>query len=723
MGAGATVVRDTRDGLPLCASDDCPTRWSSVTSRWETTQQSLLHNFDSDWKTLEENYSDFITAPAGLPVANPSAACSVAVEFEEDIRGTDQAVLIMDRSGSMAWSSRDDQEEVCGNSIDDDDDGDTDEADCADARIDFAQAAARAFVDLMENQGIELGLLVFDENNVLVRQVDALTPSNSQDFKDDIDDQSPGGKTAIGDALDASQAEFTRVASDGRSQTAFLMTDGYNNRGVDPEEAADRLRDMDVRVYTIPAGTDVDSDLLSGLAAKTGGAMFEAQQINELPAVYAELAARYQGAGLIFPRFNFALARDPSGFADEQQTMEEEIERKTRFVLQVERGARALTGFISGRNRRMETWNLDFQLEGPQGEVYDSSSPEVTTDPFYTFVNVPNPSPGLWLLIVEPGNDDLQESTVVAIVDNSRPKFFSDVQPRTAEPTESVTITANPLYVVDLDGQDMTVDGMVRRPDGSVRFITLTQGETGIWSTEFSDFIGRGVYEVTLGADVGRGARPFVGEPIFEGPERAPVKVERYRRFSTAQFFLNDPEFPPCPNDSDCDEDGIDNDDECGADTDGDGVPDFRDTDSDNDGIPDAVEKLKDRDGNGVSDVCEEGPTIKPEPPQDDPGMDPIITEELSVVQLVCSERISARAQERLERSIGMLEELQERADDEGLLVLNPQARRMFQDIFQAKRKLLFLMEDGRVTCNAAKELLNKAIGVERELDVILSGN
>lgn len=616
LATGTTWIWRENDGLPLCTATNCAIRWNSITNRYETTHQSLIHNFDSDWETLVENYN--LTLPAGLPVANPLPACLAAPAFVEDVVGIDQVLLIMDRSYSMILSSREGTDEACDNGRDDDWDGIIDEAQCAESRINFVKGAARAFVDLQRDAGIEVGLLQFNETNSLVRSIAALDATNVEDVKSDIESLTPDGWTAIGDALQASLAEFTRVRAAGRSQTAFLMTDGFNNRGSDPQTQVQALKDDGIRVFTIPAGSAADAGGLAEIAEQTGGKTIAPESLDELPAVYAELAAQYGGSGLILPRTFFSIAprvgllegRAPGTLA----TPRKDIPAERVFTLPVEAGAEALVAFVSGRNARMATWRLRLELRGPGGEFYTPASPEFTADPYYLFFRVPNPSPGDWTLRAVAGGVDLQESIALAFVENPEPRFFADVRPRRPSASQAVHISANPIYVVDLEG-GTTIEGIVSRPDGSLKAVELTQDPLGrAWGADFSDYVGRGTYEVSLRLNVTEEAVPFRGEPIFEGPERYPVKVEPFQRTTSLTFYVKDGPFPTCGI-LDCDRDGIPNNKECSEDTDRDGVPDRWDTDSDNDELPDSLEGLHDRDQNGVPDACEPSEHVPPPAP------------------------------------------------------------------------------------------------------------
>ncbi|MEL6545471.1 MAG: vWA domain-containing protein, partial [Myxococcota bacterium] len=492
----------------------------------------------------------FLTAPAGLPNANPPANCLVDPTYVEDIVGAEQVLLLLDRSGSMAWSSSDGEQEVCDNGLDDDGDGDTDESACAESRMNFVHGAARAFIDLQRDAGIEVGLLEFDERNSVVRSIQNLDPTNSEDFKTDISGLTPRGRTAIGDALDAAKAEFAGVASSGRSQTAFLLTDGYSNEGSDPLVRAQELRDMNVRVFTIPTGSASDVVGLERVASTTRGRTMEADPVDELPAVYAELAAHYSRAGVVLPRTRFTLLPKSGKYNPEEQGDEGRKEDvplpEAVFKLPVEKGAEGLVAFLSGNNRDMSTWGLELELFGPDGSYYDSGSPELVVDPYYVFFRIPNPADGQWHLVARDGRNALQRSTILGFVDHAAPRLLADVVPRLSNGSDPVTITGTPLFDFEIEG-NIAMDGIVRRPDGSTRSVSLFRNYySGGWSTDFSDFSVPGVYELTLDLRV-EDARPIPGESVFNDAERDyPVDVVPFVRSQTLTFQVLGDEDPDC---------------------------------------------------------------------------------------------------------------------------------------------------------------------------------
>ncbi len=125
--------------------------------------------------------------------------------------------------------------------------------------------------------------------------------------------------TAIGLGLATAVSRLKH--SDSPSKTVILLTDGANNVfTLEPETAADLAHSLDVRVYTVAIGREgrvpfpvddpifgrrtrdveshLDLDLLRRIAAKTGGQMFQATNVDMLKQIFATIdkleTARYE---------------------------------------------------------------------------------------------------------------------------------------------------------------------------------------------------------------------------------------------------------------------------------------------------------------------------------------------------------------------------------------------------------------------------------------------
>ncbi len=122
--------------------------------------------------------------------------------------------------------------------------------------------------------------------------------------------------TAIGSALTTSIARLR--GSTAASKVVILITDGQNNRGeVDPRTAAEIARTVGVRVYAIGVGTegeapfvfqtplgpqqqmvdvDIDDEMLTAVAERTGGRYFRATTASALESIYDEIGQMERSA-------------------------------------------------------------------------------------------------------------------------------------------------------------------------------------------------------------------------------------------------------------------------------------------------------------------------------------------------------------------------------------------------------------------------------------------
>jgi len=116
--------------------------------------------------------------------------------------------------------------------------------------------------------------------------------------------------TAIGSALATAAGRLEH--SDAKSKVIILLTDGQNNAGkISPATAADAVKAVGIKVYTIGAGTrglapfpardifgnkvyqpikvDIDEDTLKLIAQKTGGTYFRATDTASLQQIYSDI--------------------------------------------------------------------------------------------------------------------------------------------------------------------------------------------------------------------------------------------------------------------------------------------------------------------------------------------------------------------------------------------------------------------------------------------------
>lgn len=557
-------------GATACTDADCMAKWNSVTNRYETTQQSLIHSGLSCWETIVQNYPSVFTAPAGLPNNTPPTNCGTPT-FTVEVTGSDQVMLFMDRSGSM-----------------------TEKLDPSDpnssTRLDFAKAAARVFIDLRAGAGAQVGLVSFEETPTLDRHLSDLLSTDATGFKNIVDGLNAGGNTGIGTALTASIFEFQSAATAARTRTAFLLSDGQNNRGVDPNTAADQLKNMGVQIFTIPVGSAADRTLLADIASTTGGAMLDAARGDELPSIYFKLSALSNGENLVVDAKPLAVSgKRKQNVTKHNQLNNSSLPAADSLSFRVEKLGLKLNLILTARNANINTWQPDFILQSPSGTQYSSANTNIIkTDPYYIMVNINSPEVGEWKLFVTSANNYDQYMFASAHIENPNPDLFASVRPITPAITQPVTIAVNSSYKIDIDS-GFVYSGYVKRPDGSQISLVFVQDKyTRATSASFADYNNSGVYEVYVKAKVTPDAKPVRGESIFEGPDVPPVTIDGFER-ETKVYFLVKGLPPYCSSDeNDCDHDGIPNDEDGYFDADGDGLPGYLDDDSDNDDIPDS---------------------------------------------------------------------------------------------------------------------------------------
>ncbi|HEY2775862.1 MAG TPA: vWA domain-containing protein [Candidatus Binatia bacterium] len=599
VAAGAPRVSVTFDGVAGCGEQWCASSWNSSRGRWELSEQSLLHHGASDWQTLTTNYP-FLVAPQGTVNEDAPASCDAPVHFYADVMGTDQVVFVLDTSRSMGMRVDGKPGEVCANSADDDADGETDEADCADSRLEYERIAVRGFLALASNPKLQVGVVAMQTDAETVSEVRDASGGRGGVLSAVLASLKAEGDTAVGSALEKAQEALAKVEHTGRSRTVILISDGVNNVGVVPGQEERKLDPILYRVDTVAIGHAADGLGLSAIAARSGGHAFSAMQPTAVPGILAELAAHETGNALVLARTDFDLAAPATGAPRDTPAIRE-------FPIDVEEKAHELEIFLGTRNDRIDDWRLLYELVGPDGERLDESSPQSHSERGFSVLRVPEPRPGRWLLRVMPGAHALQKNEVLAFTVQDNADLFADADPRLASVAHPVHLSARTAYVTDIDG-DVSVQGSVRRPDGSEVPVTFARDPiTQDWGADFNGFAGRGLYEVRVAAAVAARSQPALGEPIFPGPARALVRVVPFARVTTASFFVADGPWPACSSD-DCDEDGLPDRLEnvnCPDDVDGDGIPNRYDADSDNDEIFDGEEGTADLDHNGVPDFCD----------------------------------------------------------------------------------------------------------------------
>ena len=180
-------------------------------------------------------------------------------------------------------------------------------------RLTAAKHAARTFVDAQPSS-IKIGVVAFSNSGFIVQQ-----PTHTkQDVLDAIKRIGTRGGTSIGQAIVTSLNAIAgkpisidqKALQDGQPQprvrflgsaVVILLTDGENTSRLDPLAVAPVAAQAGVRIYPIGLGsangavvdvdgfrvaTTLDAELLRGIAQRSGGKYFRAQDAASLDQIY-----------------------------------------------------------------------------------------------------------------------------------------------------------------------------------------------------------------------------------------------------------------------------------------------------------------------------------------------------------------------------------------------------------------------------------------------------
>jgi Ca-activated chloride channel family protein len=207
---------------------------------------------------------------------------------------TGTVIIALDASGSMSTS------------------------DVKPTRIDAARAAVRSFVQ-KQPKNVKVGVVGFAGFASVVvpptrdrKQVIGAVSTISLARGTNVGD---GLQVALNALLEAEQSDEVAVfpadagerrAANPEAQVIILLSDGASTTGPSPLVVADKVAQAGVKVYTVGMGVrsgqagglsfgggrfmELDEPVLKGIAEKTGGKYFTAQNSGELTRVYNDLA-------------------------------------------------------------------------------------------------------------------------------------------------------------------------------------------------------------------------------------------------------------------------------------------------------------------------------------------------------------------------------------------------------------------------------------------------
>jgi Ca-activated chloride channel family protein len=170
-------------------------------------------------------------------------------------------------------------------------------------RITAVKAVVGEFVE--QRASDRLGLILFGQQAYLQTPLTHDSKTVNQQLQE-AQLGFAGNATAIGDAIGLAIKRLRGRPAE--SRVLILLTDGANNAGTDPLEAAAIAAEANIRIHTIGVGadeiitrgffgqnqrinpsSDLDETTLEAIADKTGGKYFRARDPQELQQIYAEI--------------------------------------------------------------------------------------------------------------------------------------------------------------------------------------------------------------------------------------------------------------------------------------------------------------------------------------------------------------------------------------------------------------------------------------------------
>lgn len=168
----------------------------------------------------------------------------------------------------------------------------------AKTRLEASKEVIREFIKSRKNDRV--GIVVFQQDAL------ALTPpSLDYDALDEMVADLRSGLLPDGTGIGVGLATALNMLQDSTaaSRIVILLTDGEHNAdSITPEKAADLAVSLKIRVYTIGVvsqanpgrNSEIDEELLTAIADRTGARYFEADSPQSLQAVYDEIGSLEQ---------------------------------------------------------------------------------------------------------------------------------------------------------------------------------------------------------------------------------------------------------------------------------------------------------------------------------------------------------------------------------------------------------------------------------------------
>jgi uncharacterized protein YegL len=580
----------TDDGHPAampesnCNEGDACLRYSTVTGFFETTLQEERSG-QSCWSTLAGNVP-WLAAPNLPAIAAPGGFAFP--QYVNNINVVDSVVLVLDRSGSMNKSTWHDLFEACNNGADDDNDDVIDEdgvvdgvVQCTQTRMRYLKAAARAFLDLANGQGVNVGITSFNGDFEILTEdgMAVVDAANVGSLKEKVESLESAGGTAMGFALKKATEYIVEQDPGAASKTLFMVSDGKNTVGPHPVSELANVEAAGVRVFTVSTGEASNDGTLAQISGFADGEHFDEPDGAELVPTFVQMWARYRNGGIIIPKLEYAVDAGAkeigiSGLKDASNWVEgdedvtngqaQQFPLNNIFEVEIDAGTGMVQFVLAGNMANMDKFGVHMALISPDGEEFQSEKDDtekfrVIRDKFYVVVEIRGPAPGTWFLDVR-GNANaarIQTGNLTVISDNPRVDVFTDLDRHVVEDTtKPVRLDITPIYSSVLRNvNDIQVN--VIWPNGEVHGVLVKDEfkDGGDYAALIDAMPFTGMYQVRVRLRTNDATTVDLGETMFADAmsNAKPLRVPTFERTMVHNFFVPRGQKDPGPTDGDDD--------------------------------------------------------------------------------------------------------------------------------------------------------------------------
>lgn len=355
------------------------------------------------------------------------------------------------------------------------------------AKMGNAIVAAKLLVDLAEPQFTTIGVIEFDDTiNTVVPLTLIADQSTKESIKSAIDSISPNNRTAIGEAAAAALPGLLAIDPSIGSRAVFLLTDGLNNEGRDPESVIPDYQAAKIPLFTFAYGSDADPYLLQSISSQTGGKFYYS------PSSLGELSQVFQDANQnISPSTGISAgtAALAQGSPVQNTFLVDATLERLDVVVTFPAMPDAVTVYVSA----------------PDGNTY---SPSCSTSAYETLclINIDHPQPGQWALNTRANNQALQLNYRITGSNQNGSSYAASITSLSGdfiqypEPIVLLAILSKELPI-----QGAQVTAQVQAPDGSMHEFAMRDdgvapdalANDGLYSA-IIDYTSDGTYNISV---------------------------------------------------------------------------------------------------------------------------------------------------------------------------------------------------------------------------------